>query len=469
MEEKLIGRRVEQETLQQCMSSGKPEFIAIYGRRRVGKTFLVRQFFAQHFDFYVTGVYQGNRQEQLGVFNRALNAHSQAYFPPAANWMDAFEQLKAYLSHLNKSQVVVFFDELPWLDTPRSRFIQAFEHFWNSWGSAQSNLKLVVCGSATTWMMSKVIASRGGLHNRTTRRIHLQPFNLAETEQYLQHQRIALSRQQIVEAYMIMGGVPYYLSLMKRGLSLAQNIDQLFFAPSAELSEEYALLMRSLFQQANYYRLVTEFLAKKAKGFTRKEIVEGLKIDDGGFFSEVLQNLELCDFVRRYRPFGKAERDTVYQLCDQYTLFYLRHVKGGKAGDEHQWSHISPTPAHHAWCGYAFEQVCLQHTAQIKKALGISGVQTNVCSWRGRGAQIDLVIDRQDQVINVCDIKYALQPYVISKAYARQLHERLMLFRQQTKTRKALHLTMVTTHGIEQNINSAEVQSQVTMDDLFAP
>lgn len=467
MEEQLIGRYAEQETLKECLESGKAEFIAITGRRRVGKTYLVKKFFNENFDFYITGVFNGTKEEQLEVFNRAINAHSGIFFPRVSNWFDAFEQLRGYLSNLKKKRIVVFIDELPWLDTARSRFLQAFELFWNSWASSCSRLKLVVCGSATTWMVGRLFGHRGGLHNRTTRRIHLRPFTLAEVEAYLLMRGIEMSRYQIVETYMILGGIPYYLSLLRRGLSLPQNIDRLFFTQGGELQDEYHILMHSLFNESEVYQRIIEFMATKIKGFTRREIIEGIGNKDSGFLTEVLRNLEMCDFIRRYYPFEKKERDMVYQLTDLFTLFHLRYVKHAGNRDEHLWSNLSPSPAHNAWCGYAFEQVCLHHVPQIKETLGIAGVQSNVCSWVGDGAQIDLLIDRADQVVNVCEMKYARQEFEITKAYAEQLRQKMMVLRQTTRTRKALHLTMVTTYGVKRNIHSSEVQREVTMNDLF--
>ena len=466
MENQLIGRKREQEILKQCLDSGKAEFIAVTGRRRVGKTYLVKKFFNENFDFYITGVFNGTKREQLDVFSRAINAYSGIYYPRVFNWFDAFEQLKGYLSSLRKDRIVVFIDELPWLDSSRSRFLQAFELFWNSWASTCNSLKLVVCGSATTWMVSRLFGNRGGLHNRKTRRIHLQPFSLAEVEDYLSMRGIEMSRYQMVETYMIFGGIPYYLSLLTKGFSLPQNVDRLCFARGGEMRDEYQLLMRSLFNESAAYQQVVEFLATKAKGFTRADLLAETRLD-GGFLTEVLRNLEMCDFIRKYYPFAKKERDAVYQLVDLFSLFHLRYVKHAGNRDEHLWSNLSPTPAHNAWCGYAFEQVCLHHVPQIKETLGIAGVQSNVCSWVGDGAQIDLLIDRADQVVNVCEMKYARQEFEITKAYAEQLRQKMMVLRQTTRTRKALHLTMVTTYGVKRNIHSSEVQREVTMNDLF--
>lgn len=466
----IIGRKEEQQLLKTRYESGKPEFIAVYGRSRVGKTFLVRQFFNDKFDFYITGIYQGSRQEQLNNFGKQLNQYAKSPFPTVNNWFDAFDQLKIYLTHLKKKRIVLFFDELPWLDTPKSRFLKALELFWNSWGAQQERLMLVVCGSATTWMTQKLIGDRGGLHNRLTSSIYLSPFTLGESEQYLVKQGIRMSRYELVENYMVMGGTPYYLSLLQPGLSLSQNIDKLFFNRNAPLRREYDFLFRSLFNDSEIYKNVVECIARKNKGLTLAELKKHLKLNDSGKITEVLTNLCNCDFVTKYYAFGKKQRDAIYQLSDLYTLFYLKFVKA-YGHDELQWSNMLDNPKHTVWSGYAFEQVCFHHLRQIMRKLGILGVLTQTCSWQMTDGtsreQIDMVIDRNDQVINLCEMKFTRTPFEISRHYIDHMNSRLESFRNATHTNKALHLTMVTTYGVKPGLYSGLIQSEVTMDDLF--
>lgn len=469
----IVGRNKEQEILRQCYESGKPELVAVYGRRRVGKTWLVRQFFNDSFDFYMTGVYLGSREEQLALFNKQLNKYSKSYFPVVGNWFDAFDQLKTYLSHSRKKRLVVFIDELPWLDTQRSRFKTAFEYFWNSWGAAQERLMLVVCGSATTWMIGNLIGDKGGLYNRITRSMHLAPFSLNETELYLKSKKMVMSRFQMAETYMAVGGIPYYLSLLNPSLSPTQNIDELFFAKDAPLTTEYDFLFRSLFKESGLYKSVVEAISSKNKGLTQKEIKEALHIGNSGKLSDVLNNLCKCDIISKYYAFGKVERDALFQITDPYIHFYLTFVRNSKGRDEHRWSNMLDNPTRRAWCGYAFEQVCLLHIPQIKQKLGITGVLTDVCSWNSRTEdsceQIDMIIDRRDNVINLCEIKFSKAPYEITRNYLERLYERLEAFRNKTSTRKALHITMITACGLKRNTYSTEIQNEIELDDLFVP
>ncbi|MBQ7448251.1 MAG: AAA family ATPase [Paludibacteraceae bacterium] len=469
----IFGREREQNQLRLSLDSGMPELVAVYGRRRVGKTYLIRRYFNDKFDFYLTGVYQGTKKEQLQNFQKQLNHYADASFPLTDNWFDAFDQLKTYLQHLNKKRVIVFIDEMPWLDTPKSRFLKAFELFWNSWGATQEKLMFIVCGSATTWMMNKLIGDKGGLHNRTSRNIHLSPFNLYETEAYLRSRKIRLSHLQIAECYMILGGVPYYLSLLETDKSLSQNIDNLFFHKDGVMKNEYYFLLRSLFNEASLYSRIIELISSKNKGLTQKEIKESLRISDSGKLTEVLNNLVACDMVNRYSAFGKTSRDNIYQISDPFIHFYLTFAKNYNGKDEHRWTNMLDNPTRTAWSGYAFELICLLHLNQIKQRLGIAGILTQTCSWINADTssrqQIDLVIDRRDQVVNLCEIKYSRAKYEITKKYSDYMVERLEAFRQQTKTRKALHLTMITTSGLADNEYAGEIQSVVDLDDLFRP
>ena len=468
MGDAIIGRKAEQEILRQRIESNSPELIAIYGRRRVGKTFLVRQFFRDTFSFYSTGIYEGTKKEQLGEFTRQLERYSGRKWKTPTDWFGAFAQLREYLESIGgDNPIVVFFDELPWMDTPKSRFIKALEYFWNSWGATNNRLKLIVCGSATSWMRENVLSDKGGLYNRTTRSIYLAPFSLYETEQYLRWRGINWNRYQIAECYMILGGTPLYLQMLESDKSLTQNIDNLFFVPNAPLYSEYNFLFRSLFKEAILHKQIIEALANKASGLTRLEIIAATKIEEGGALTKALRNLCDCDFIRQYTAFGKTERGTIYQLTDLFTLFHLRYVKGYRGQDENHWQNMIDSPSRRAWSGYSFEQLCLHHIRQIKRKLGITGVQSDICGWKGEGAQIDLLIDRRDQTINLCEMKFSQSEFEITKQYDARLRERAEIFRAATKTCKALHQTFVTTYGLKKNMYSGNVQSEVMLDDLF--
>jgi AAA+ ATPase superfamily predicted ATPase len=462
----------EQAILKQQVESDRPEFIAVYGRRRVGKTFLIKEYFSNRFTFYLTGLANAGTQKQLLNFNVSLNQYGKISYPAADTWLEAFRQL-AHLLHCSsrKSKKVVFLDELPWMDTPRSGFISALEHFWNGWASSRPDVLLIVCGSATSWMINKLIKNHGGLHNRVTRQMYIEPFTLGECEEFYAHNKIVMSRRQVVESYMILGGIPYYLSLMDKSLSLAQNIDELCFARTGALWEEFSNLYASLFRYSEHHVKVVETLGKKAKGLTREEIIAGAKLPDGGTLSKTLEELEQCGFIRKYRSFDKKSKYTLYQLVDFYTLFYLNFIRHHRNSSKSFWTSISGQARQVVWSGYAFEMVCLSHVEQIKHKLGISGVLTGVASWRSNGAapgaQVDLLIARNDQIINLCEIKYAHAEFGIDRKYDEVLRNKREAFVRETKTRKAVHLTMITTYGVKQNEYSGLVQSEVKMDDLF--
>lgn len=466
----IIGRESEQLKLLELYNSSSSQFIAIYGRRRVGKTYLVKELLAEHFTFQLSGLANTGTREQLLNFHLSLKRQSSTEYNLVANWLEAFEQLISYIEASPHKRKVIFLDELPWLDTSKSNFIPALEHFWNGWANFRNDIVLIVCGSATSWMIDKLINNHGGLHNRLTYKIKIEPFTLKECEQFFKYKGMEYSRYQIAECYMAMGGIPYYLNLLEKGFSIAQNIDLLFFAQNPRLEGEFKNLYHALFKNSENYIKVVEVLAKKGKGLLRQEIAEITNIPNGGGLTRVLKDLESCGFIRIYPSFNKHQRDSLYQLTDFFTLFYFKFLKTREYNDEAFWANSIDTPQHNAWAGFAFEKLCLAHSSQIKAALGISGIQSIISCWTGSGennAQIDLVINRKDQIINICEIKYSIGEYSITKQYEQNLRNKIAAFKTGTNTKKAVHLTMITTYGTAQNIYSGIVQSQVTLEQLF--
>jgi AAA+ ATPase superfamily predicted ATPase len=470
----IIGRKEEQQILHSAVQSENSEFVAVYGRRRVGKTYLIRETFGYKFTFQHTGLAKGNTKEQLFSFAISLRDAGYDDCPIPKSWLEAFSLLSAYLKNSTDEKKIVFLDELPWMDTPRSNFISAFEHFWNGWASARKDIVLIICGSATSWIINKVINDHGGLHNRVTKQIALQPFTLKECEMFAKSKGLEMSRYQLAECYMVFGGIPYYWSLLEKGLSLAQNIDKIIFAKNGKLSNEFNQLYASLFKSPEQYIDIVTALGKKKAGMTREEIIAATDKYSNGALSKVLDELEYCGFIRKYNGFDKKSKQAIYQLIDNYTLFYFKFIQQNENNDEHFWSASIDSAMHRAWSGLAFERLCMAHTQQIKVALGISGVLSNVYSWRKEadetsdGAQIDLLIDRNDQVINLCEMKYSLSEYAIDAEYEQKLRNKKSAFIDATNTRKAVHLTMVTTFGIKTNVHSGIVQNEITLEDLFS-
>lgn len=475
MNERIIGRDNEQRQLQKCMDSDRAQLVLVYGRRRVGKTFLIDKFFNGRFSFKIAGSYNQPKNIQIRNFMNELNLQWGRKNDVPDDWTDAFFLLREYLERLNKNEKhVIFFDEMPWMDTPRSSFLPAFEYFWNSWGASQDNLVCIVCGSATSWLVDNIVENRGGLYNRLTLRLYIEPFSLHETEEYLKVNGFEWSRYTIVEAYMIMGGIPYYLSLLDNSLSYEANIDNMFFRRRALLWDEFDHLYATLFSNADQYIKVVEALSSKRSGLTRKEIADTTGMPSNGVLTRIMENLVSSEFVRACPSFGHRKQDTVYRLSDYFTFFYFRFLKNSAGKDEHFWTNTIDNPSRRSWAGLTFEQVVMDHVRQIKTRLGIGGVLTEVSSWSKKGdgenagAQIDMLIDRRDNIINICEIKFSLDEFEIDREYEETLRHKIECFRESTKTKKALHLTMITTYGVKKNKYSDRVQSQVRMDDLFA-
>lgn len=472
----LAGREAERAELDDALASNRAELIAVHGRRRVGKTYLVRASYQQHLCFELTGMRDASLNVQLANFTRALSQRVNYALEVPRSWVDAFELLKRYLTEELSHRVrkVVFLDELPWLASARSGFLSALDHFWNSFGSRQANLILVICGSAASWMIVNVLHHKGGLHNRVTRSLALKPFNLHETQAFLKGRGMKWEPDQTLELYMAVGGVPYYLDYVRKGRSAAQTIDALFFSANAPLREEFTQLYASLFEHHERHLKVIRALAKRHSGLTRQQLRQESGFSTGGALTTVLSELESTGFILRTVPFGKTHRDAHFRLVDAFTLFHLRWAVTRTHEGPH-WIHRRSTPAGIAWAGYAFENVCLSHVRQIKKALGISGILTEESSWQHRarskqdqGAQIDLLIDRPDRVVNLCEMKHSSSPFVIDKKYAQWLRERAEVFRRATGTSKTLFNTFITTRGVVRNEYAEEVvAAQVTANALF--
>jgi len=470
----IVGRKKEIELLQRIVESKEPEFVAVYGRRRVGKTFLIKEFFNNKFTFYFSGSENATMKTQLQNFQIAFQNYFNMTIPTPRNWTIAFEMLRKEISRLRKrGRKVIFIDEMPWLATQGSNFIQAFEYWWNTYASSNPDILLIICGSSTSWMLEKIIKNRGGLHNRVTRQISLQPFSLKECEDFSTKYKLIIDRSQIIDYYMILGGVPYYWKQIDKSNGLPQNIDNLLFNSEAMLKDEFTKIFNSLFKNSDKYIKLIITLGEKHIGLTRDEIVELSKLNDGGSITRMLEELEQCGFIRSYYAFGKKQRDKIYQLIDLFSLFYLNFIFNRHPNDGNFWTNNFRTSTHNTWRDYAFEQVCLLHIPQIKNKLGISGVSTNYSAWRSTDenskntAQIDLVIDRNDHIINLCEMKYSKDEYTITKEYDEILRKRCVLFADETKTRKAVHTTMITTYGIKRNFYFGNIQSEVKMNDLF--
>jgi len=471
----LVARDDEKELLRSALTDEYSQFIAVYGRRRVGKTFLVRESFEYKFAFQHAGLANGGLADQLYAFTDSLKEAGLTDFSAPKNWLEAFSLLKELIRNQGHGKKVIFIDELSWMDAPRGKLITALESFWNGWASARKDIVLIVCASATSWMMSKVVHNKGGLYNRLTKQIHLRPFTLGECERFLDAKGVQLNRHQILECYMIMGGVPFYWDFLRQGRSLPQNIDDIFFARDAPLAQEFGYLYASLFKNPEPYLAIVGSLGRRKAGMTREEILTSTPIADSGALTRQLEELESCGFIRRYRAFGKKTRGSIYQLVDNFTLFYYKFLANGRQ-DEHFWENSIDSGSRNAWCGLAFERVCLEHVPQIKRSLGIAGVLTDVSAWSCKadpdegifGSQIDLLINRRDQIINLCEMKYSADDYTISKRVDESLRHKMSDFKRLTKTRSAIHLTIITPYGVQKNKYWSSIQSVVAADDLFA-
>jgi AAA+ ATPase superfamily predicted ATPase len=476
----IVGRKREMEELRNLYESNKAEFVAIYGRRRVGKTFLVKEMFQDKMTFYHSGLSPFDKErkismrDQLEAYYASLQRYGMEESSCPKSWMEAFRLLGELLDQIDDGKrQLIFIDELPWMDTPRSKFLMAFEHFWNTWGAWHDRVMLIVCGSATSWMLDNLINSKGGLYDRLTWQIKLSPFTLGECKEFFNAKNIMLSTYDIVECYMILGGIPYYLNYLQRGKSIAQNIDLLFFDRNAKLASEFQRLFGSLFVNPDDYMKIVRLLAKRHTGYTRDEITSNLGMTSGGTFTRMLESLVASDFIVSYHPFGISQKEIRYKLCDSFCLFYLRFVDGHNRQDESFWLHHQNAPQLNAWRGLAFEQVCFAHVFKIKKALGVEGVASSESALiiRGdeekRGAQIDMLIVRDDRVVNLCEMKFLSKAFEPKTEDEQTLRERIATVQELLSFKHTVHLTLVTTVGLKANVHSGVFQHIITIDQLI--
>ena len=470
----MIGRKEEIRRLNLAFESGESEFVAIYGRRRIGKTYLVNETFGSRISFRHAGVKNGTRKEQLEQFRFSLRRQGHWDCPKLRNWMEAFFELECLLERMPEGRKIVFLDEMPWMDTVRSGFLIALEGFWNGWASARKDILLIACGSATSWIVKNILRNKDGLHNRVRTRIKMFPFTLGECEQYAAERALAYDRIAIAECYMAFGGVAYYWSLLEKGLSPEQNFNQLFFGPQDGLRLEFDELYSSLFSNPEPYQSIVTSLGNNRAGLTRDEIAAATGIESGGDLTRYLVNLEECGFIRKYCPVDGGKNGGTYQLIDNFTLFYLQFVKDEKSRTGDFWTARVSEGRKNEWRGHAFERLCMEHVRQIKSRLGISGVYTEVYSWYRaasrdvRGAEVDLLIDRRDGIVNLCEMKYSgTGPYALKKEEDDRIQRRIQAYREVIGVKRSIHLTLITTFGLAHNAYRNHVQSEVTLDDLF--
>ena len=474
--DKIVGREFEKNELKKALESTKSELVAVMGRRRVGKTFLIRNYLEEQIIVEFTGVQNVNNEVQLFHFMNVLKTIglNETIETPPQSWLKAFGYLEQVLSTLKKPfKPVLFFDELPWLAGKSSDFIAAFDYFWNAWASKR-NIMVVICGSSASWMNQKIMNNKGGLHNRITRLIHVKPFNLAETQQFLTFKGINYPQYHILQLYMAIGGIPLYLELLDKSRSVAENLNEICLKPTGFLYNEYDRLLPSLFLHHQVHTSMIQALVKKRKGLTREEILTETKLQNGGTFTKHLDELIQSDFVDFYKPFGKQKKDTLYRITDMFCLFYFAYILPNKGNKTPDFMAFSQSQSYKSWAGYTFENVCMSHILQIKKALGISGIPTTTSSFIAKpnegleGAQIDLLIERNDRTIHLCEIKFLADELIINKAFVENLRNKRAVFNYYTKNKNHILNTLITTYGVKSNDYSVEnIDKVITMQALF--
>lgn len=467
----MVGREHEINRLKASLKSESSELIAVYGRRRIGKTYLIRNTYENDIRFEVTGLFGGNKEKQLGIFLLELKKASKRFHDihKLHSWEEAFEMLKTYINGLRgKKKKVIFIDEFPWLDSHKSGFLMYFGHFWNTFCEKRKDLVLVICGSAASYMIHNIVSNRGSLHGRLSYKIQLKPFNLSEVKQFLLSKNIQWSHYSIIQLYIALGGIPHYINKIRKGESLVQNIQRLCFNHNGDLANEFNEIFESLFEHSDTHKQMIRSLGISQKGITRDELILHTKLSGGGHFTKALDELIASGFVSAYASVGKKKKMIIYRLSDEYSKFYLKYIEPNKNQGPLFWKTMSQQHSYYSWAGFNFETVCLKHISQIKKALGVEGIHSINSSWSSKGAQIDLVIERNDKWINLFEIKFHDSEFVIDKKYSKNLRNKVNTFKSDTKTKHTVVLSMLTTYGLKQNECFHElIEDNLTIDVLF--
>ena len=478
----IVGREKEILELESLLQTDKSEFVAVYGRRRVGKSYLIDEIYGSNMAFRTVGIFVKNeklteenyRQEQLLHFYESLLDYGLPVTEPRpTSWLEAFRLLKHLLLKKRSKRKVVFLDELPWLAGPQSAdFIAELGFFWNSFASIQKNIVLVVCGSATSWMLDNVIREYGGLHGRLTSKMHVSPFTLRECESYYKKHQFHLSRYEMVIAYMAFGGIPYYLDMLRKERTLTENLDELFFRKS-KARQEFEDVYVGLFNSKENYLGIVRALGRQIYGMTRSEISVAIGQKSGGGLSKMLDNLEESDIIRTYTRYGGPQKETVYQLVDFFSMFYLRHIEQ-VSNVQSGWKALQRSPQFFSWAGLTFELVAMIHQRQLAKALGI-GTLSGCYSWKGVspagvGAQIDLVMEwKGERTDYLVEIKFSENIYAIDAEYEQKLRNKVDAYIHSKKHIRShsVNLVLLTTMGLSRGMHNAPVDTQLTMDELF--
>ncbi len=470
MPKNIAGRKHEIQVLSDALNSHRSELIAVYGRRRIGKTYLIREYFNKKIVFSFTGLSTGKRPEQIKNFILKLNEVTNKFTgqKQPADWLEAFSLLKAFLKDIKetKKKKVIFIDEFPWVDSHKSGFLAAFENFWNDYCTTRRDLVVVVCGSAASYMIKRIINNSKGLSKRITQTIKLKPFNLKETKAFFKYKGILMEEYEILKIYMALGGVAEYLEHVKAGDSAVTSIERLCFKPSAYLENEYNEVFRSLFNEGSYHQKIMNTLAgNRKKGISRDEILAKLNISSGGRFSDSLEELIQSGFVLKYDAYKNNSKSTLYRVFDEFCLFYLQFMLPNKGA---KWGQIFQKQEYKTWCGYAYETICLKHSEKIKQALRCDQIESKNYSWYNSDAQVDLVIDRADDIVNLCEIKFYSDEFSIDAGYLQKLRKKESQFRLTTGTKKSIYTIIISTWGLNPNqYSQAIVTKSLTMKCLF--
>jgi hypothetical protein len=408
-----VGRKNELRMLNDAYRSGKDELVVLYGRRRIGKSSLVKRFAEKKKAYYEFEALEG--ETTPGQINHFLQQLKKQIDDPIldsvrfANWEQVFTYLtEKVINRKSKVKKILFLDELPWMAAGRIRLVSLLKYYWdNHWKS--KHVMLILCGSVASFMVKKVLHSNA-LYGRTTIEILLKGFSPEEAARLLSKKR---SREETLNYQLVFGGVPKYLEQINTSQSFNKNMNTLCFSPHGIMLKEVERIFYSQFREPRTYLKIINLL--KNGIFSLSEISSKTKIPSGGGLKQYLKNLERAEMIRSYIPFDRSGNSKFkkYTLADEFLVFFFKYMGPNlrviKESSSRRLFETLTQNSFDSWLGFAFERFCLKHAGLLALVMDFADdilLASPYFKKNDERFQIDLLYQRADRVITVCEIKH---------------------------------------------------------------
>jgi AAA+ ATPase superfamily predicted ATPase len=406
-----IGRKVEIAQLTALIDLPRPSIAVIYGRRRVGKSELIRHVTQGKNVLSFEGLEGQPKHKQIKNFLFQLSAQSNIREKNISDWPDALILLRTLTQD---GQWIIILDEFQWMANYQNELVSVIKMIWEKYLSQNPDLTLILCGSIASFMKSKVLKS-SALYGRTDYELNLHELNLSEISEFFPGK----GSDEVIDTAMLVGGIPKYLELISEYPSLYDALEPLAFSQDGFFKTEYDRLFASHFGKKPIFMKIIQTLATNPYGLTTGKLAKEMQVASGGTLCHQLDDLESAGFLHSIIPFDKPEGSKLrkYILMDAYVRFYHSIIRGSMketTPPNTQFHAIMSSPRYAAWAGMAFEFLCMRHHKEISRILGFHGIPYTAGPFFQRktldtpGVQIDLLFERSDKILVLCEMKYLL-------------------------------------------------------------